>query len=148
MHESREYEKAIKKADEILSKFPNHAETMAVKALCLNSTKKKDEALALIKLAMLKNLTSFTCWHAYGMISQGDKDYETARKSYATALKYDKENAQIIRDLIMTQMQLREYSQAVESCRTLLQIKPLPLHWLLFATCAYMVFFINYMKIE
>ena len=143
MHESREYSKALKKADDILAQSPNHAETMAVKALCLNSLKKKDEAMALIKLAMAKDLTSFTCWHAYGLISQGEKEYEAARRSYQFALKYDKENPQILRDLVMAQMQLREYGQAVESCRSLLIAKALPLHWILFATVSFMVWIIR-----
>jgi hypothetical protein len=95
----------------------------------------------------MKNLTSFTCWHAYGMISQSDKyfvleegrDYEAAKKSYTIALKYDKENVQILRDLGVVQMQLRDYEAACTTNRELVVNKPLPLHWLSFAAAAYMV---------
>ena len=74
-HENREFSKAIKKADDILGNYPDHSETMSIKALCLNSLKKKDEAYALIKLAISKNITNFSVWHSYGLISQNDRQF-------------------------------------------------------------------------
>ena len=67
------------------------------------------------------------------------RDYESAKKSYSIALKYDKENSQILRDLGVVQMQLRDYEGACETNRQLVVHKPLSLHWLSFAAAAYMV---------
>ena len=48
-YESKQYKKATKQADGILKKFPNHGETLAMKGLVMNATKKRDEAHALVK---------------------------------------------------------------------------------------------------
>ncbi len=88
---------------------------------------------------MLKNMTNSTCWHSYGLISQNERDYESARRSFQFALKFDKENMQILRDLAIVQMQLREYGPACSTCNDLLVNKPLQLHWLLFAAVSFLV---------
>ena len=67
------------------------------------------------------------------------RDYEAARKSYQLALKYDKDNVQIMRDLAIVQMQLRDFEQACETNRALLLQKPLPQHWLSFAATSFFV---------
>ena len=62
-YEMKQYKKAIKQADSILKRFPNHGETLAMKGLTLNymgsggggasnkeaDTKRKEEAHALVK---------------------------------------------------------------------------------------------------
>jgi predicted Zn-dependent protease len=48
-HESKQHKKALKQADAILKKFPNHGETLAMKGLTMNSMKNRDEAHALVK---------------------------------------------------------------------------------------------------
>lgn len=48
-YEMKQYKKAIKQADTILKKFPNHGETLAMKGLTLNYMNKRDEAHALVK---------------------------------------------------------------------------------------------------
>ena len=75
-----------------------------------------------------------------GKLKFNSRDYESARRTYQYAMKYAKDNSQILKDLIMTQLQLREFPQAVESCRSLLQLKPLALHWFLFAASSFLVF--------
>jgi len=63
-----------------------------MKALILNAMKKKTEAFEWIKKALFKNLANFTCWHVYGILQRGNKDYDGARKAYLNALKYDPDN--------------------------------------------------------
>ena len=89
----------------------NHiiAETLAMKALIMNSQKKKTEAFTYIKQALFKNLSNFTCWHVYGILHKSNKydskiikacfclhyicrNTDEARKAYLNALKYDAEN--------------------------------------------------------
>lgn len=55
-YETKQYKKAIKQADAILKKFPNHGETLAMKGLVLNNVAKRDEAHALVKLGLMNDM--------------------------------------------------------------------------------------------
>jgi len=48
-YEMKQYKKAIKQADAILRRFPNHGETLAMKGLTLNYMSKREEAHELVK---------------------------------------------------------------------------------------------------
>jgi len=89
----------LKNADNILEKHANHPETIAFKALILNSLKRKAEAYDLIKTALFKNMANFTCWHVYGILNRSNKKFDDARKAYLNALKSDETNQNVLRDL-------------------------------------------------
>ena len=55
-YEMKQYKKAVKQADTILKKFPNHGETLAMKGLVLNCLAKRDEAHALVKLGLMNDM--------------------------------------------------------------------------------------------
>lgn len=55
-YELKQYKKAIKQADIILKKFPNHGETLAMKGLTLNYMSKKEEAHALVKQGLMNDM--------------------------------------------------------------------------------------------
>lgn len=55
-YEMKQYKKAIKQADTILKKFPNHGETLAMKGLTLNYMSRQDEAQELVKLGLRNDL--------------------------------------------------------------------------------------------
>jgi tetratricopeptide (TPR) repeat protein len=55
-YEVKQYKKAIKQADLILKRFPNHGETLAMKGLTLNYLSKQDEAHELVKLGLRNDL--------------------------------------------------------------------------------------------
>lgn len=55
-YEMKQYKKAIKQADTILKKFPNHGETLAMRGLVLNNLDKRDEAHALVKLGLMNDM--------------------------------------------------------------------------------------------
>jgi len=55
-YEMKQYKKGIKAADAILKKFPDHGETLCMKGLILHSSGKKDEALVLVKLGLMKDM--------------------------------------------------------------------------------------------
>ena len=48
-YEMKQYKKAVKQADTILKRFPNHGETLAMKGLILNCLSKREEAHALVR---------------------------------------------------------------------------------------------------
>ncbi len=65
-YETKQYKKAIKAADQILKKSPEHGETLAMKGLTLNYMDRKEEAYELVRRGLKADLKSHVCWHVYG----------------------------------------------------------------------------------
>lgn len=60
-----------------------------------------------------------------------DKNYEEAIKSYKSALRIDKDNFQILRDLALLQLQCRQFEGAIDTRRKILLSKPSsPFNWM------------------
>ncbi|RCH81730.1 hypothetical protein CU097_000541, partial [Rhizopus azygosporus] len=130
-YELRQYKKGLKLAESILKKYPDHGETLAMKGLFLNNLEKKEEGYEYVKKGLLKDLTSHICWHVYGLLYRADKNYEEAAKCYANALKYNKNDPNILRDFAILQTQMRHYDALVETRTKLLESKPQnPQYWL------------------
>ncbi|KAI0371305.1 NMDA receptor-regulated protein 1a [Pilatotrama ljubarskyi] len=123
-YEDRQLKKGLKTADTILKKFPNHGETLCMKGLILTHMGRREEGFELVKQGVRLDLTSHICWHVFGLIQKGQKNYEEALKSYTQALRFDKENMNILRDAAHLQTQLRHYDALVETRHTLLRLRP------------------------
>jgi len=91
-----------------------------MKGLLLNAMGKRDEGQADVKRGLRADLQSHVCWHVYGLIQRSDKKYDEAIKAYRNALKFDKENMQILRDLSLLQIQMRDL-EGYRVCAHLLQ---------------------------
>ncbi len=63
--------------------------------------------MSLRSSSALLNVT-FSGWHVYGLLQRSDKKYDEAIKCYRNALKWDKDNLQILRDLSLLQIQMRD----------------------------------------
>ncbi|OBZ77517.1 N-alpha-acetyltransferase 16, NatA auxiliary subunit [Grifola frondosa] len=124
LYETRQLKKGLKAADQILKKFPDHGETICMKGLVLTHMGRRDEGLELVKKGVRLDLTSHICWHVFGLIQKGEKNYEEALKSYSQALRFDKENLNILRDAAHLQTQLRIFDGLVETRHTLLRLRP------------------------
>ncbi|WIA19181.1 hypothetical protein OEZ85_003826 [Tetradesmus obliquus] len=122
-YESKQYKKAIKAADQILKKFPEHGETLAMKGLTFNYMEKKEEAYELVRKGLRADLKSHVCWHVYGLLYRSDNNYLEAIKCYTNALRFDKDNVQILRDLAMLQIQMRDIGGFVDTRYRLLQLR-------------------------
>ncbi|CAO0797104.1 unnamed protein product [Mucor circinelloides] len=104
---------------------------MAMKGLFLNNLQKKEEGYEYVKKGLLKDLTSHICWHVYGLLYRADKNYEEAAKCYANALKFNKNDFNILRDYAILQTQMRHYDALVDTRTKLLEAKPQnPPFWL------------------
>ncbi|KAK3623223.1 hypothetical protein LTR56_021703 [Elasticomyces elasticus] len=123
-YESKQYKKGLKAAEQILRKHPNHGDTQAMKALILSSQGKSEEAFELCRIALKNAMKSQVCWHVYGLLYRGQRNYEEALKAYRFALRLDPDSSQILRDLAMLQVQMRDYAGYVQSRRTMLQARP------------------------
>ncbi|KAF8927828.1 N-alpha-acetyltransferase 16, NatA auxiliary subunit [Haplosporangium gracile] len=123
-YENKQYKKGFKGAEQILKKFPEHGETLALKGLFLNHLDKKEEAYEFVKKGLRHDLRSHVCWHVFGLLYRSDKNYEEALKCYSQALKIDKENLQILRDYSLLQVQTRNYEGFAETRHILLELRP------------------------
>lgn len=61
-----------------------------MKGLVLTHMGQREEGLELVKKGIRLDLTSHICWHVFGLIQKGEKNYEEALKSYTQALRFDK----------------------------------------------------------
>ncbi|KAK9461177.1 NMDA receptor-regulated protein 1-domain-containing protein [Lipomyces oligophaga] len=120
LYESHQYRKALKVADLILKKYPDHGETLAMKGLITCFMDNREEGHELIKRGLRNDLSSFICWHVYGLYYRTEKNFEEAAKCYAQALKYDPENSNILRDLSFLQIQMRNIEGYVSSRNSIL----------------------------
>lgn len=84
------------------------SETLAMKGLTLNCLGRKEEAYEHVRRGLRNDLKSHVCWHVYGLLQRSDKKYDEAIKCYRNALKWEKDNIQILRDLSLLQVQMRD----------------------------------------
>lgn len=110
----------IKAAEQILKKNPKHGDTLAMKALIMNSQGKTDDAFALAKVALQCDMKSHVCWHVYGLLYRAVKNFEEAIKAYKFALRLEPESQQIQRDLALLQVQMRDYQGYLVSRKSML----------------------------
>ncbi|KAG7091847.1 hypothetical protein E1B28_008249 [Marasmius oreades] len=125
LYETRQLKKGIKTSDQILKKIPEHGETLCMKGLILTHMGRRDEGIEMVKKGVRLDLTSHIVWHVFGLIQKGEKNYEEALKSYTQALKFDKENLNILRDAAQLQTHLRLYDGLVETRYKLLRMRPM-----------------------
>ena len=123
-YETKQYKKGLKAADQVLKKFAEHGETLAMKGLILNCQEKKAEAYDLVRLGVKKDIKSHVCWHVYGLLYRSDREYLQAIKCYNNALRHDTDNVQILRDLSLLQVQMRDLAGFVQTRQHLLTLKP------------------------
>lgn len=122
----KQYKNGLKLAKQILSnpKFTEHGETLAMKGLTLNCLGRKGEAYEHVKRGLRNDLKSHVCWHVYGILQRTDKKYDEAIKCYRNALKWDKDNIQILRDLSLLQIQMRDLEGYRDTRYQLFKLRP------------------------
>eukprot|EP01065_Artemidia_motanka_P052909 TRINITY_DN9670_c0_g1_i1.p1 TRINITY_DN9670_c0_g1~~TRINITY_DN9670_c0_g1_i1.p1 ORF type:complete len:719 (+),score=324.47 TRINITY_DN9670_c0_g1_i1:136-2292(+) len=126
LYEQKQFKKGLKLTEGILKKNPDHGETLAMRGLLLSNhdERKKAEAYDLVKTGLRKNMQSHVCWHVYGLLYRGDRDYNQAIRCYRNALRHDPDNLAILRDLSMLQVQMRDLKNLTETRQKLLELKP------------------------
>lgn len=79
-----------------------------MKGLILNCLGKHEEALEVVRRGLQSDIRSHICWHVFGLVQRSDKKYDEAMKAYKMALRIDNDNLQILRDLSLLQVQMRD----------------------------------------
>jgi len=95
-----------------------------MKGLTLNCMGKKEEAYEFVRSGLRHDLKSHVCWHVFGLLYRSDRNYHEAIKCYRNAIRIDPENLQILRDLYLLQVQMRDLKGHAETRRTMLTLKP------------------------
>jgi peptide alpha-N-acetyltransferase len=139
-YEKKAYNKGIKTANAILTKFPQHGETLSMKGLISNCMGKRDEAHELCKQGLRNGLKSSITWHVYGLLHKSDKNIKEASKCYLNALRIDPSNQNILRDLATLQLQMRDLAGFVLTRRKLLDARPsVGTSWIAYAVGHYLM---------
>ncbi|KAL3784716.1 hypothetical protein HJC23_007725 [Cyclotella cryptica] len=82
----------------------------------------------------MMDMRSHVCWHVYGLLYRSTRDYPEAIKAYKQALRIDPENLQILRDLSLLQIQMRDLMGFRETRLKILTLRPnSKVHWLSYA---------------
>ncbi|XP_067000279.2 N-alpha-acetyltransferase 15, NatA auxiliary subunit [Anabrus simplex] len=125
-YEHKQYKNGLKFAKQILTnpKYSEHGETLAMKGLTLNCLGRKEEAYDCVRRGLRNDLTSHVCWHVYGLLQRSDKKYDEAIKCYRNALKWEKDNIQILRDLSLLQIQMRDLEGYRDTRYQLFMLRP------------------------
>lgn len=130
-YEHKQYKKGLKVCEQILKKHPAHGESLAMKGLFLSNLSRKEEGYEHVRQGLKHSLRSHVCWHVYGLLYRADKNYDEAMKCYRNALRFDRENGQILRDLAVLQLQMRHYAGLCETRYQLLSLRPVVrLNWI------------------
>ncbi|KAL1460229.1 hypothetical protein WDU94_012156, partial [Cyamophila willieti] len=125
-YEHKQYKNGLKFAKQILTnpKYSEHGETLAMKGLTLNCLGRKEEAYEYVRRGLRNDLKSHVCWHVYGLLQRSDKKYDEAIKCYRNALKWEHDNIQIMRDLSLLQIQMRDLEGYRETRSQLFMLRP------------------------
>ncbi|XP_034778241.2 N-alpha-acetyltransferase 16, NatA auxiliary subunit-like [Acipenser ruthenus] len=127
-YEQKQYKNGLKFCKTILSNamFAEYGGTLPLhmKGLALNCLGKKEEAFEFVRKGLRSDLKSHVCLHVYGLLLRSDKKYDEAIKCYRNALKLDKDNLQILMDLSLLQIQMRDLEGYRETRYQLLQLRP------------------------
>lgn len=140
-YEMKQYKKGLKACEAILKKFAMHGETLCMKGLILNCIKdRKAEAIDIVKLGLRNDMRSHVCWHVYGLIHRANRQYNEAIKAYKQALRIDTHNIQILRDLSLLQIQMRDLHGFVLTRLTILDLKPnQKMNWLTLSLAKHLI---------
>lgn len=76
----------------------------------------------------------------YGLIYRSERNYNEAIKAYKQALRIDTQNIQILKDLALLQIQMRDLEGFAKTQHTILELKPnLKQHWIGFAIAKHLL---------
>ncbi|VDN05705.1 unnamed protein product [Thelazia callipaeda] len=141
-YEHKQYKNGLRCAKMILSnpQFAEHGETLAMKGLILNCMGKHEEAQECVKRGLKADLRSHVCWHVFGLVQRSEKKYDEAMKAYKQALRLDNDNMQILRDLSLLQIQMRDLDGYRDSRYRLLMLRPQQrIAWIGYATAYHLL---------
>lgn len=125
LYDSSKYKSSLKKAEELLAAHPEHADALAIQALCkaqFPSTQK--ESLEVARHATRCNLRSFLCWHALAICQRKNRNFAEALKAYSQAVRIEPRSAMMLREIALMSVMLRHYEPVIELRLNFLRLQP------------------------
>lgn len=122
--DNREYSKALRTADSILSICPEHAATLAMKGVTMHHLDRKEEGYEAIRAAILIEPKCTIAWHSLGMCQKNDKKFTDALKAFKRAAVTDPANSNVLRDVSSSCVQEREWQQFLDARQKMVTLKP------------------------
>ena len=133
--DGKQYKKALKIVEGIVKKFPQHGESVSIRALLLYHVGFKEEAHRCAREGISLALGSHVVWHVMGLIHKMDKNNAEAASCYKAASERASDPHNILRDLTEMQVMQRDFSSLVATRLKLLKARPeLKIYWLGLAT--------------
>ena len=137
-YDSKQFNPALSEAKTILKKFPNHGETISMKALIVHAQGKRDQADELAKEGLRNNFKSATCWHVIGILETKKKNHLKAMNAHQNALKNEPSNYIVMRDLAGLQHVLRKFKDYRNTRADIIPLKSAQnMSWISFALANY-----------
>ncbi|KAJ1608720.1 putative n-terminal acetyltransferase [Cryptosporidium canis] len=130
LYDQRIYKRALKLTETMLKKYPKQCDLLSMKAFIIgalypgNKDERHNEAYECAKEAIKQNMKSPMSWHCLGTLYKGDFDYNEAIKCFKTALRFDKEDLVVLRDLATCYIQIRNYSGFREIRNEMKRLRP------------------------
>ena len=120
----KQYKNGLKNCNTILSKFPEHGETLAMKGLILNSLGKREQSFEFVRRGVKNDVGSYVAWHVFGLLHKADHKYDEAIRCYRFALRLKKDSVSILSDLSLAQIQQRDLEGYRDSRFQLFKLRP------------------------
>lgn len=130
LYDQRIYKRSLKLTETMLKKYPKQGDLLSMKAFILGAMypnikdEKHKEAYECAKEAIKQNMRNPMSWHCLGTLYKGDFDYNEAIKCFKTALKFDKEDLVVLRDLATCFIQIRNHQGFRDIRNEIKRIRP------------------------
>lgn len=124
LYESKQYKKALKLVEQTLKKNSNHAESLGLKGCIYHFNGNKTEAEQYIVKAVGKAPENYLVDHLAGIYYRAVDNHREAAKWFKAAIDNGSPNKQILRDLSVMQVQIRDFKNLKESRQAYLESQP------------------------
>ncbi|GAA6030814.1 hypothetical protein JCM8097_008889 [Rhodosporidiobolus ruineniae] len=139
LYESKTNKKGLEVTTDILSRHPDHGETLCMHGIFLHSLGKKDEGYAHLERGTQLDPGSHIVWHVYALMRRSDKEFEEALRCYKKACEIEKDSLNLLTDLSTLTVHLRRYSEYVDVRLQILKVQPrLRRNWLALAVAQFL----------
>ncbi len=128
--DNRQFNKALKECNLLLTKYPEHGELLSFKGYIVDQAVeddenddediRKEEALKIIKQGILKDISNDMCWRYQAAVHYRHREYVLAAKSYKKALQLKPGMVDTMYQLASCQAQIRDYPALLETRRQIL----------------------------
>lgn len=124
LYELKQYKKLLKLVEQILKKNLGHAELFALKGLILHHQGDKEDAAAYIAKGIAKGPDNPIVCHMTAIYKRAVEDFAGSALYYKRALDNGATNNTIFRDLLIMELQVRDYKGLAVSRQAYLEDQP------------------------